>query len=619
MIGRPDREVAAHVAVNFSDLAPASALLGQTVQGSAELSVTVSGTEDRPRVRIEASGGSLRIGGTAAAQGRAQAAVSWSAKPADPAARLLIAADGELLGLALPEGVPRSLGRDLRWSLSASAKPDFSLVELGDFTARGAGIDIAGSGRIAERGDAIDGKMRLVVAELGAFSGFVGHRIGGRLSLDVTAEQQGGDRVLAKIDGSVANLDTGVPAVNALAGRSVAIAGSAERDRGGIFRLDRLAADRRRIRGRRERAFRSGAGHRLATLAGRLDADIRDLRRAATALGMPVAGRIAAAVTVEGPAAHPRLQARLDGRDLRAGAASLDQLRLDAKMADAMQPRAAIEGDFRGHGLDGRLSLTADAGDAKELMIRGLQLKAAGGVIDADLRVDRRTLLARGRIEAKLPDLSPWSRVAGVPLSGRLDATAGLDIRGRAGRRAESDRGAAVIRRRRVPDGARPPGSDGAARRPAGDAVRQGPGKSDRRQPCPGCAVERDGDARQPEAGPLRVPRRGQGQRGRGAESGGRRHREFAPQTGAVELRVARLDGALGPDRFRLNGPLAIARQGDDLALSGLAASFGRGRISGHAARRGNTLSLLLAAQDLPAAAIGQARGLSTGKRRDRF
>ena len=104
-------------------------------------------------------------------------------------------------------------------------------------------------------------------------------------------------------------------------------------------------------------------------------------------------------------------------------------------MADATQPRAAIEGDFRGAGLDGRLSLTADAGDAKELAIRDLQLKAAGGVIDADLRVDRRTLLARGRIEAKLPDLSPWSRVAGVPLSGRLDATAGLDVR--AGQGAE--------------------------------------------------------------------------------------------------------------------------------------------------------------------------------------
>ena len=319
VIGRPDREVAAHVAVDLSDLAAASALVGETVQGSAELRATVSGTEDRPACPDRGKRRIARYRRAGAARGQAQATVSWSAKPADPAARLLIAADGELRGLVLPEGVPRNLGRDLRWSLSASAKPDFSLVELSDFTARGAGIDIAGTGRIAERGDAIDGRMRLVVAELGAFSGLVGHKIGGRLTLDVTAEQQGGDRVLAKIDGSVANLDTGIPAVNALTGRSVAIAGSAERDRGGVVRLDRLAVT--------GGEFAIGASGRFdpgpaTILAGRLEADIRNLRPAATALGMPVAGQIAAAVTVEGPAVHPRLHARLDGRDLRAGAAS---------------------------------------------------------------------------------------------------------------------------------------------------------------------------------------------------------------------------------------------------------------------------------------------------------
>ena len=222
--------------------------------------MTVSGTEDRPRVRIEASGGSLRIGGAGAAQGRAQAAVSWSAKPADPAARLLIAADGELRGLALPDGVPRNLGRDLRWSLSASAKPDFSLVELGDFTARGAGIDIAGTGRIAEDGDAIDGKMRLVVAELGAFSGLVGHRIGGRLSLDVTAEQQGGgsharqDRRLRR---QSRYRDPGRERADGKIGRDRRFRRARPRRRPSPRSPRR---DRRRIRSRRERAFRAGTG-----------------------------------------------------------------------------------------------------------------------------------------------------------------------------------------------------------------------------------------------------------------------------------------------------------------------------------------------------------------------
>ncbi len=76
---------------------------------------------------------------------------------------------------------------------------------------------------------------------------------------------------------------------------------------------------------------------------------------------MPLAGQLAAAVTVEGPVDHPQLHARLDGRDLKAGAAAFDQVRLDAKVADATQPRAAIEGSFRGSGLDGSLSVMADA------------------------------------------------------------------------------------------------------------------------------------------------------------------------------------------------------------------------------------------------------------------
>ncbi len=192
VVGQPNREIAAHVAVSLPDLAAASGVAGEKVSGSAELHATVSGTEDRPRLRIEASGESLGAAGLGVAQTQAEAAISWSAKPADPGARLVIEANGELHGIVLPEGVPRDLGRDLRWSLSASAKPDGSVVELTELTAHGAGIDVTGSGTIADYGSAIDGRIRVTVAELGAFSGVVGHKIGGKLTLDVTAEQHGG-------------------------------------------------------------------------------------------------------------------------------------------------------------------------------------------------------------------------------------------------------------------------------------------------------------------------------------------------------------------------------------------------------------------------------------------
>ncbi|MGD9615608.1 MAG: translocation/assembly module TamB domain-containing protein [Alphaproteobacteria bacterium] len=605
VVGRPDRGIAAHVAVSLSDLEAASALVGEALRGSAELHATVSGSEDRPRIRIEISGDALGIAAFEAAQGRAQAAVSWSAETGDPAARLLIAADGELRGVVLPEGMPRDLGRDLRWSLAASAKTDFSLVELTELTARGIGIDVAGTGRIAEYGSAIDGKMRVVVAELGALSGLVGHRIDGRLTLDLTAEQQADSRMLARINGSVAALDTGIPAANALAGRSVTIAGSAERDRGGVFRLDRLAVTGDELVVGASGHFDPGS----MRLAGRLDADIGDLRRAAAALDLPVAGRLTAAVTVEGAIARPLLHARLDGRDLRVGTAAFDRVRLEAKMADATQKRAAIDGEFHSGGLDGSLSLVADAGDAKEVAIRDLLLKAAGGVVNADLRIDRKTMLTRGKMTARLPDLSPWSRVAGVPLAGRLDVTAGLDAReGQgvelklAGERLAHGGGESRIALDRMEATAR---LDEVLGTPYGKARATLTGVTFAAGGVSNATVTLDS----PKPGRFAFRAEAKGRVVENLNLAADGTGEFAPQTGAVELRLARLDLALGPDRFRLSRPLTIARRGDDLALTGLAATFGRGRISGEAARRGNTLSLRLAAQDLPVASLGRLAG----------
>jgi translocation and assembly module TamB len=609
VVGRPDRAIEGHVAIDRADLAAASALVGAPVRGTAALRATVSGSEEQPQVRIEASGDALGVGALNAAQGRAQVTVAWSPRttdqPADPAAHLLIAADGELHGMALPDGVPRALGRDLRWSLSAGATPDFSRVELTDIAAHGAGIDVAGSGTVAEGGSAINGKMRVSIAELGAFSGLVGQKIGGQLVLDVTAATRAAAGLRAKIAGSLANLDTGVPVVDALAGRWVAIAGSAERDRSGVISLDRLTLTGDAATIGASGRFEPGS----ATLTGKLDADISDLRRAAASLGLPVAGRIAAAVTVEGPVAHPRLQARLDGRALQAGTAALDQLLLDAKIADAMRPRAAIEGSFRGAGLNGSLSLNADASDAKEIAIRDVLLKAEGGVVNADLRLDRRTLLARGKISARVPNLSPWSRMAGLPLAGRLDATAALDVHAgqgielkMIGEHLAHGAGGTRIALGHVDIAARlddvlgtPYGKTRATLADIGFA---GGGLSNATVTLdsakPGHFAFR-ADAKGEIVEKLTLAAEGTG--------------EFAPRSGALELRVARLDGALGSDRLRLNRPLTIARHGDDVALSGLAASIGSGQITGDAARRGNALSLRLAARDLPVAAIGRLAG----------
>ncbi|MGE3784022.1 MAG: translocation/assembly module TamB domain-containing protein, partial [Alphaproteobacteria bacterium] len=407
----------------------------------------------------------------------------------------------------------------------------------------------------------------------------------------------------------VANLDTGIPALNALAGRSVAIAGSGERDGAGVVRLDRLAVTGGELTIGASGRFEPGP----KTLAGKVEAAIRNLRPAAAALDMPLAGRVAADLTIEGPADHPRLHAGLDGRDLRAGAAAFDQVRLDARVPDALQPRAAVEGSFRGAGLDGSLAVSVDAADPRELVVRNLLLKAEGGVVGADLRIDRKTLLARGKVTAKVPNLAPWSRIAGLPVSGSLDAAAGLDWSAGAragqgielkltGERLAQGAGEARIALGRLEVTAR---LDDVLGTPYGTARASLTGVSFASGGLSNATLTLDG----PKPGRFQFRAEAAGQVVERLSVAADGSAEFAPNTGAVELRVARLDGSLGPDRFHLTRPLTIARRGDDLALTGLAASFGRGSISGDAARRGNALSLRLAARDLPVASLGRLAG----------
>ena len=298
--------------------------------------------------------------------------------------------------MVLPEAVPRALGRDLRWSLSAGATPDFSLVELTDIAAHGAGIDVAGSGRVAEarqrdrRQDARNRRRTWRVLRA--------CRAQDRRQADARRHGGAARRRIACSPGStdrVANLDTGVPAVNALAGRSVAIAGSAERDRSGVVRLDRLALTGDDMTVARERAFRSGTGN------ARGQARRRYQRSAAGRCGAGHAGRRPGCGRRDGrgagrpsASACPARRARHCGparpRSIRCGSMPRSPTRC------SRAPRSTAA--FAAAGSNGSLSLTADASDAKEMAIRDLLLKAEGGVINADLRLDRKTLLARGKI-----------------------------------------------------------------------------------------------------------------------------------------------------------------------------------------------------------------------------
>src|SRR5262249_57170331 len=113
-----DRAMPGDVRANLAQLGAASGLFGQPVRGSAELIATVSGTDDRPRLRIDAAGESIGIAGAGASRADARVDIAWRGIPTDPSTRLDVTAGGGVHGRALPGTGPTRMGRGVDRSLA---------------------------------------------------------------------------------------------------------------------------------------------------------------------------------------------------------------------------------------------------------------------------------------------------------------------------------------------------------------------------------------------------------------------------------------------------------------------------------------------------------------------
>ncbi|HEX3863865.1 MAG TPA: translocation/assembly module TamB domain-containing protein [Stellaceae bacterium] len=601
----PDRTIAAHLRAELTKLGAATPLVGQPTHGSAEVTATVSGTENRPQLEIAASGDGMQVADFGAQRANVNLKVGWNGDPADPSSQIDISAGGSVSGIAIPQKVPQDIGRDLEWSLQARAARDASTVTLSELAVKGAGIDITGTGNLAEAGQKLDGRLHVAVADLRPFTALFGHQVDGALALDATAQQQAPDHVTAKIDGSITGLHSGIAAADALTGSSVAIAGAAEREASGDLVLDRLSVVGAGVNVSAIGRYNPASRH----LSAVVDAAIPHLQPLGAALGTALGGQLSARLGADGSLDQPRLQAHVEGHGITAGTAALERVQLEAEIADPTQRRVTVDGDFAATGVDGTLSLEADAANPAVLAIPRFRLSAAGSVIDAALRIDLATLLTQGTVTGKLPDLGRWSRLSGIPVAGSVDFKAGLEARGGQaldltlnGDRLASGAGGSRVGVNHVAITARlsdllgTPG--GTARANLNGATFSGGNLTT-------ASLTVDG----PRPGHFAFTANAAGTVHDPVSVALDGNAEFAPRGAAIDVRVNRLAGAFGPDHFRLTRPLVLAKHGEDLALSDLALTYGSGQISGGAARRGSSLSLQLNARNLPVALAGRFAG----------
>ncbi|MBV8335261.1 MAG: translocation/assembly module TamB domain-containing protein [Alphaproteobacteria bacterium] len=600
--GGDEKAIAAHLRANVPNLSAIAGLLGDQLSGSASLVAEVTGTESRPAVTLTLSGSGVRVGGSGADHVEAQVSATPTGVLDNPDARIEFAASGRVEGLVAPEGVavPAELGRNVDWSLAGDAARDGSAVDLTRLSAEGAGLALTGAGQLAGGGQTIEGNLRLSIADLRPFSGFVGHTLTGSVELAADATREGTSGFKARFQGSASKLRTGIAAADALVGDNVSLTGSLQRDSAGALVLDKLAV--------------AGAGASLSgdgrfdpassQLAAALSVELPRLKLIGPALGMDVAGALSARINAEGALDHLRLDSEVTGDDIAAGGRRVDRLRLVGKVADLAEPKAVLDGAYRAYGLDGTLALTGELNGNSELLLPRLRLTAADSAIEGSLRVALDTYLVQGSINGRAPDLARFSKLAGTPLGGSIEFRAGLDARGGqsvdlslTGRQLTAGQGSSrsgigrVELSAKLADVMRAPSGTGrlsltAAKLGASEFATATLALD---APRPG-RFTFQGDAK---GQPLTLALAGDG----------------GLEPGRLELRLTRLAGSLGPDRIVLEQPLTLSKRGADLGFSGLALDFGTGRITGNGGVRGESLSLALNVADFPIASGARLMG----------
>jgi translocation and assembly module TamB len=600
--GGPEKAVAAHLRANVPEISPLAGLLATHLAGSASLTAEVTGTQSRPTLALNLSGAGIRLGSSGAEHVEANVSATPTGALDNPDARIEFAAEGRIEGVVTPEGVvvPLELGRDIQWSLAATAARDGSAVDLTRLSAEGVGLALTGAGQLIKGGQTVEGQLHLSIADLRPLSGLVGHPLAGSLEFAADAQRKGTAGFKAKLQGAAKGVRTGIAAGDALLGDSVTMTGATQRDPAGALIVDQLSIAGAAMNLSGDARFDPASSQLAASLA----LELPRLKPLGAALGTEMAGAVSAHINAEGMLDHLRLKSEVEGNEIAATGARIDRLRLTGEVPDLAEPKAAFDGTYRAYGLDGTLALAAEVKENSEVVLPRFRLTAADSAIEGSLRIAPDTDLIRGSITGRAPDLGRLSKLAGTPLGGSLEFRAGLDARGGqaldlalTGARLTAGTGSSSIGIGRLDLTARfadilraPSGTGRLALTTASLGNAEfATANLTLDAPRPG-RLTFQGDAK---GQPLTVALAGEG----------------GLEPGRIELRLSRLAGSLGSDRILLEQPLLLSKRGGDLAFSGLALDFGTGRITGNGGMRGQSLSLALNAANLPIASGARLLG----------
>lgn len=389
---------------------PTAAFAAKTLLADANLSGTLARPEGVVHVLIDAARGPMGAIG--------HVDLDASIAPATNGQKVFeVAATGNANGLALADAaLSEALGDSARLQFRARAEK-LDQMDVSVATVSTSAAELAYTGRAGL--DLLDGRARIAAADLSRFARLAKTELKGALALNATlsgAPRAG--RVSAALDGAITQPGVGVPAVNALLGKRLTIAGKATLADGGIV-FDKL-----QLTGERARAVIDGAATQdKADLVAKLSAP--DLKYVDPRLS----GLAEADVALKGSLRKLDATFKVLARDASAISRAIPSLSLTGEARDvtgAAAVTAALDGSVDGKPTRGALRAQRDGDiwkiDTLDLTVDRASVKGALALQPGNL--------AKGRLTVVAPDLDAFSPFALQKLSGRLNADVTLDNAG---------------------------------------------------------------------------------------------------------------------------------------------------------------------------------------------
>jgi translocation and assembly module TamB len=427
-----DRHVRGDVAIDIVDATLLAPLFAPAALAAGSAAITFDGPLDRPTIQVHATVEHLAVTPVRARSSTVVVEITPDGPLNRPDLRIgLRGTAGMSEFTSGTRGVDRLLGPEPAVTFDVTAAPDDARVEVTALALQGSAGATRATGAVSLNPVSVSADGRLTIPDIAPLSDLVSRPLQGSIETGYAVAWAAGNDLELTLDGTLAELRTGIPVADTLLGSRVAVGGQLAVAPDGTLRADavRISGSAVAVSGRIE--LPAGA----ATMSAEYAASVTDLVPLGLAAGARPGGRLEASGKVAGPLADPGIDGVATVHGLAAAGLTFDRMTLEYRVRNAAsQPAGDLAFDGTAvllPGLSGRLEF---AKTKDTIRIDRLQASTRGTTVTGNLAVPLTGAAIAGRLQASAADLEPWSDIAGLALSGRAEAS--VRFAGEAGKQA---------------------------------------------------------------------------------------------------------------------------------------------------------------------------------------